>query len=172
MAWRACAARRAWRALATIPPRLQGAMPGLTKPLLFASPVECEQAFYEALEAGDIEAVTELWLDDDDVVCVHPGGPRLVGASAVRSSWAQILANGALNIRAAARKNVETPTLAVHNVVEEIVVTQGRGQHVVHVIATNAYVKTPAGWKMVLHQASPAAEGRAQDVEGHSGPLH
>lgn len=147
-------------------------MPGLTKPLLFASPVECEQAFYEALEAGDIEAVAELWLDDEDVVCVHPGGPRLVGANAVRSSWAQILANGALNIRATARKNVETPTLAVHNVVEEIVVTQGRGQQVVHVIATNAYVKTPAGWKMVLHQASPAAEGPAQDVEGHPGPLH
>ncbi|MCK7495702.1 MAG: hypothetical protein MZW92_35490 [Comamonadaceae bacterium] len=28
-------------------------------------------------------------------------------------------------------------------------------------IATNAYVKTPAGWKMILHHASQAAEGRA-----------
>lgn len=147
-------------------------MTRLTKPLLFASPAECEQAFYEALESGDADAVNDLWLDDEDVCCVHPGGPRLIGPHAVRASWTAILANGALSIRATARKSVETPTLAVHNVVEEIVVAQGRGQQIVHVIATNAYVKTPAGWKMILHQASQAGEGTAEDVEGPSGPLH
>jgi len=31
-------------------------MPRLSKPLLFASPAECEQAFYDALEAADAEA--------------------------------------------------------------------------------------------------------------------
>jgi len=57
--------------------------------------------------------------------------------------------------------------------VEEIIVTQGREQQVAHVIATNAYVKTPAGWKMVLHHASPAPGGQAADVsvEPH-GTLH
>ena len=147
-------------------------MPRLSKPMLFSSPAECEQAFYEALEAGDADLVADLWLDDEDVCCVHPGGPRLVGAAAVRASWAAILANGALNIRATARKSVETPSLAVHNVIEEIMLLQGRGQQVVQVIATNAYVKTPAGWKMVLHQASEAAEGVTEDVVAPSGPLH
>ena len=147
-------------------------MPRLSKPMLFSSPAECEQAFYEALEAGDADLVADLWLDDEDVCCVHPGGPRLVGTAAVRASWAAILANGALNIRATARKSVETPSLAVHNVIEEIMLQQGRGQQVVQVIATNAYVKTPAGWKMVLHQASQAAEGVTEDVVAPSGPLH
>lgn len=147
-------------------------MSRLSKPLLFASPVECEQAFYDALEAADIDAITDLWLDDDDVVCIHPNGPRLVGVNAVRASWASILSNGAVNIRATARKAVETPTVAVHNVVEQVVMTQGRRQQVVHVIATNAYVKTPAGWKMVLHHAAPAPEGEAEDVEGPAGTLH
>lgn len=147
-------------------------MPRLSKPMLFSSPAECEQAFYEALEAGDADLVADLWLDDEDVCCVHPGGPRLVGAAAVRASWAAILANGALNIRATARKSVETPSLAVHNVIEEILLLQGRGQQVVQVIATNAYVKTPAGWKMVLHQASQAAEGVTEDLVAPSGPLH
>jgi ketosteroid isomerase-like protein len=147
-------------------------MSRLSKPLLFASPVECEQAFYDALESGDVDAVHDLWLDDEDVCCIHPGGPRLVGVHAVRASWASILSNGALNIRATARKTLETPTLAIHNVVEEIVVTQGRRQQVIHVLATNAYVKTPAGWKMILHHASQAAEGQAEDVEGPQGPLH
>ena len=144
----------------------------LSRPMLFSSPAECEQAFYEALESGDADLVGDLWLDDEDVCCIHPGGPRLVGAATVRASWAAILANGALTIRATACKSVETPSLAVHNVIEEIVLLHGDGQQVVQVIATNAYVKTPAGWKMVLHQASQATEGITEDVVAPSGPLH
>jgi ketosteroid isomerase-like protein len=144
----------------------------LTKPLLFASPAECEQAFYEALEAADADAVAELWLDDEDVACIHPNGPRLVGHAAVVGSWRAILANGPLHVRAGAKKTLETPTVALHTVIEEVVVTQGREQQVVHVYATNAYVKTPGGWKMVLHHACAAPEGRAQDIESPAGRLH
>ena len=70
----------------------------------------------------------------------------------------------------ASRKAVETPTVAVHNVVEQVLMTQGRRQQIVHVIATNAYVKTPAGWKMVLHHAAPAPEGKAEDIGGYYRP--
>lgn len=147
-------------------------MSRLTRPMLFASADECEQAFYEALEAADIDAISDLWLEDDDVCCIHPNGPRLVGINAVRQSWAAILANGAINIRATGCKAIETPTITVHNVVEQVLMTQGRRQQIVHVIATNAYVKTPASWKMVLHHAAPAPDGKAEDVEAPSGPLH
>lgn len=147
-------------------------MSRLTKPLLFASPAECEQAFYEALEAADAEAVADLWLDDEDVACIHPNGPRLVGHGAVVASWRAILANGPVRIRASSKKSLETPTVAVHAVIEEVVVAQGRQQQIAHVFATNAYVKTPGGWKMVLHHASPAPEGRAEDVESPAGLLH
>lgn len=147
-------------------------MPRLSRPLLFASSAECEQAFYEALEAGDADALAELWLDDEDVCCVHPGGQRVVGHAAVKSSWAAILANGGIHVRASAGKTLETPTIAVHNVVEDIVVAERGRRQVVQVIATNAYVKTPAGWKMVLHHASSAPQGRAEDVQLPEGPLH
>jgi ketosteroid isomerase-like protein len=142
-------------------------MPGLTKPLLFASPEECERAFYEALEAADVEAVTDLWMDDEDVVCVHPNGPRLLGTAAVRASWAAILSNGPLHVRGTMRKSLDTPTVAVHNVIEEVVVGQGKTQQVVSVVATNAYVKTSAGWKMVLHHAS---QSNSQEVVSSSEP--
>ncbi len=147
-------------------------MSRLSRPLLFSSAQECEQAFYDALEAADADAVADLWLDDDDVACVHPGGPRLIGHAAIVHSWRSILANGAVVIRATARKALETPTVAVHNVVEEVVVVRGGQQQVVHVIATNAYVKTPAGWKMTLHHASPGPEGEVQDVEAPGGTIH
>src|SRR5215204_1842270 len=136
----------------------------LTKPLMLSSPEECEQAFYEALDSGDSEALNELWLEDDDVVCIHPGGARLTGYTEIRSSWTSILAKGPVHARCTLAKSLETPTVALHNVIEEVVVGEGKQQQVVSVLATNVYVKTPAGWKMVLHHASPAPEGTA-----HSG---
>jgi ketosteroid isomerase-like protein len=144
----------------------------LAKSLLLTSPAECEQAFYEALENADAEAMAELWLDDEDVCCVHPGGARLLGYAAVRASWGAILDNGAVHARSTLKRAVEAAGLALHNVIEEVVVTQGRAQRVVQVIATNAYVKTPAGWKMILHHASTVPDGEAAEVEVPPGPLH
>ena len=33
-----------------------------------------------------------LWSDEEEVVCIHPGGPRLVGWLQVRQSYEQLLA--------------------------------------------------------------------------------
>lgn len=148
-------------------------MSHMNKPsFLFSSSAECEQAFYDALEAGDINAVAELWLNDDDVCCIHPGSGRLLGLAAVMGSWRAILSNGPVHIRAISSQALETPTMAVHNVVEEILITQDNQQQLVHVIATNVYLKTPAGWKMVLHHASPAAVASAADMDVPTGLLH
>lgn len=132
---------------------------------MLSSPEECEQAFYEALDAGDSEAVNELWLEDDDVVCIHPGGARLMGYAAVKASWTSILAGGPVHAHCTLAKSLETPTVALRNVVEEVVVGQGTQQQIVSVLATNVYVKTPAGWKMVLHHASAAPEGAAHTTQ-------
>jgi ketosteroid isomerase-like protein len=141
--------------------------------MLFASPEECEQAFYEALQTADTDAVSDAWLDDDDVCCVHPGGARLVGYSAVRSSLVALLSSGPVQIRTVSRKCFESATVAVSNVIEEVVVVQGGSRQLVHVIATNAFAKTPSGWKMVLHHAAPAPHGRATDlIETPPGPVH
>lgn len=143
----------------------------VAKPLLLSSPEECEQAFYEALDAADSEAVIDLWLEDDDVVCIHPGGPRLTGYAAVKSSWTAILANGPVRARCTLAKSLETPTVALHNVVEEVVVGEGTQQQVVSVLATNVFVKTPAGWKMVLHHASAGPEdGQSATNEPRENP--
>lgn len=142
----------------------------LAKPVMLSSPDECEQAFYEALDSADSEAVVDLWLQDDDIVCIHPGGPRLTGYAAVKSSWTAILANGPVHARCTLVKSLETPTVALHNVVEEVVVGEGTKQQVVSVLATNVYVKAPAGWKMVLHHASAAPDGADATNEPRESP--
>ena len=61
-------------------------------PSIFTSPQDAALAFYQAFEAKDIDAMMATWADDEEIVCVHPGGPRLVGYDAVRASWERIFA--------------------------------------------------------------------------------
>jgi formyltetrahydrofolate deformylase len=58
------------------------------------SPDELEAEFYEALQQGDIERLMAVWADDDEIVCVHPGGGRVIGAAAIRASFEAIFAAG------------------------------------------------------------------------------
>ena len=46
--------------------------------------LEANQAFYEAFEARDIDAMSELWEHTDRVVCTHPGWATLRGWGADR----------------------------------------------------------------------------------------
>ncbi len=56
------------------------------------SPDDIETTFYEALQTGNIERLMACWADEDEVVCVHPGGQRLVGAAAIRASFETLFA--------------------------------------------------------------------------------
>ena len=139
---------------------------------IFSTPHEAEQAFYRAFERADLAEMMAVWAEEEDIVCIHPGGPRLTGHGPIRASWAAILSNGPLHVRSSSRKSLDTPTVAVHNVIEEVLVVRGREQQIARVIATNAYVKTGAGWKMVLHHASAAPDGEAASFEEVHAVLH
>ena len=73
------------------------AMPTRTKlraAALGGSADDIENAFYEALQRGDIDALMACWADEDEVVCVHPGGPRLVGTTAIRAAFERMFEGG------------------------------------------------------------------------------
>jgi ketosteroid isomerase-like protein len=57
---------------------------------LNGSAAEVEAAFYDALHRADLEALMALWADEE-IVCIHPGGVRLIGHAAIRASWETIL---------------------------------------------------------------------------------
>ena len=59
---------------------------------LSGTPDEVEALFYEALQLADIEKLMACWADEDDIVCIHPGGPRVVGMGAIRAAFDAILA--------------------------------------------------------------------------------
>ena len=51
------------------------------------------EAFYLAFAEGDYVAMSELWAQRDQVVCVHPGWAALTSREEVLESWRRILAN-------------------------------------------------------------------------------
>ena len=128
----------------------------------FPTPQDAEAAFYEALEAADLEAMMAVWAEDEDIVCVHPGGPRLAGFEQVRGSWAQILGSGQrLKVQLTHQVVLSSMMLAIHSVHENITV-EGESRPRAAVAATNVYLRTGGGWRMILHHGSPTPpEARA-----------
>lgn len=128
-----------------------------------------EATFYEALQNADLDKLMACWADEDDIVCVHPGGARLVGALAIRASFEALFANGAISARPEQLRKMETLGSAVHHLVERVDVLTPEGPRHAWVIATNVYHKTVQGWRLVTHHASPGTLGSAHEIhEGAS----
>ena len=135
---------------------------------LHASPDDVEAQFYEALQQGDIIRLMAIWADDDEVICVHPGGGRLIGPAAIRESFEAIFANGTIPVQPEQVHRLQGLGCAVHHLVERIIVEGPAGAQPAFVMTTNVYVKTAHGWRMVAHHASP---GTADDPpEQHAAP--
>ena len=136
------------------------------------SPDECEAAFYQALQHGDIDKLMACWADEDDIVCVHPGGARLLGAGAIRAAFDMMFSNGSIQVRAEKVHRVESLGASVHSVLERIEVLTDEGPRHAYVIATNVYQKTPLGWRMVAHHASPGTPREMLEVNDSPQVLH
>lgn len=122
----------------------------------FPTPQDAEAAFYEALEKGELDAIMEVWAEDEDIVCIHPGGPRLVGYEQVRDSWAQIFRGGQrLRVQLTHGVVLAGMMLSVHSAHENITVP-GEPRPRPPVVVTNVYLRTATGWRMIVHHASPA----------------
>jgi len=133
---------------------------------------DVEAAFYEALQRGDVDALMHCWADEEEVFCVHPGGPRLVGTGAIRAAFEQMFGNGSIQATPARVRKVESLASAVHNVLERIEVLTAEGPRHAFVLATNVYHRTPQGWRMVAHHASPGSSQEPGDAHEAPQTLH
>lgn len=136
------------------------------------SPDDIEQSFYEALHNADIEQLMACWAEEDDIVCVHPGGPRLIGQAAIRATFEGMFANGSVQAHPERVRKIVSLASAVHHLVERVEVITPQGAKQAFVLATNVYHKTPQGWRMVAHHASPGTAHDPADVGVKPTVLH
>lgn len=139
---------------------------------IFPTAQDAENAFYEALERADLEAMMGVWAEDEEIVCVHPSGQRVTGAENVRASWRQIFAGGPnLRVHVTQRVAIAGMMVVVHNVHENITVA-GETRPRPPVVVTNVYLRTAAGWRMIVHHGSPAAGAAAEPPPAAPKILH
>lgn len=140
-------------------------------PVPGSSPDELESRFYDAMRRGDLEALMSVWADDDEIVCVHPGGARVVGPAAIRASFEAIFAHAPVPIVAEQVHRLDAVSGAVHHLIERVQTPTDEGPRQAWVVATNVFLQTAAGWRMVAHHASPATLA-APDMDGAPAQLH
>ncbi|MEV3932102.1 MULTISPECIES: nuclear transport factor 2 family protein [unclassified Streptomyces] len=142
-----------------------------------ASVEQANTAFYEAMERGDLDELSGLWLPGEDltVSCVHPGWPVLTGRGEVLRSYALIMANTEyiqffLTDVGVAMTGDTALVTCTENILSGGPAEDGNalgplvGQLVV---ATNVFRRTPDGWKLWSHHGSPvlAEAGEEEDEE-------
>jgi ketosteroid isomerase-like protein len=141
-------------------------------PVHFASPEDASRAFYESFEQGDVAAMMAVWADDDEIFCIHPGGPRKVGQAAVRGAWEEIFGGPTrLKFQLEQQLFFVGASIAVQSVFEYLQVNNEpklRGP----AVATNIYTRTASGWRVLAHHAAVSPTAQAAPAAPRSGTLH
>ena len=121
---------------------------------------EVNATFYQAFESADLDAMRELWLDDPDALCVHPGARPVRGTGPIGRSWAVIMANTPYiqffltDVEVSLREGVASVTCS-ENVLTGDASTDPDSFGGGKAVATNVFVRTPGGWRLWIHHASP-----------------
>jgi ketosteroid isomerase-like protein len=125
------------------------------------------ERFYKALEELDLEEMQRLWLHEPWVRCIHPGWDVLVGWEQVRESLEQIFASTAwMRVTPTECKIHVFGDVGMVACAENITASRDSDVGVAVAQATNLFRRTPEGWRMFHHHASPAPVHVTQPFSG------
>jgi ketosteroid isomerase-like protein len=125
-------------------------------------------AFYEAFESADLDTMRDLWLDDPETLCVHPGALPVRGTAAIHRSWALIMANTPYiqffltDVEVSVWERVASVT-CTENVLTGDDRTGPDAFGGAKAVATNVFVRTDEGWRLWIHHASPVLSAEDHD---------
>lgn len=115
------------------------------------------RSFYEAFEAQDLDAMSDLWEHSDRASCTHPGWSALRGWSSIAASWAAIFQGPPLQFILTNEHAEVVGDVAWVNVDENII----GGDQSTTVTALNLFVRDEGGWRMVAHHGSGVVAAQA-----------
>lgn len=135
----------------------------------FATPVEAENAFYEAMRTGNLDALMDVFAEDEEIVCIHPNGQRMIGHRAIRNSWKSVF-NGNRHLQVTISRYIswDSALMSIHNIIERIAIEGDNSELLL--AATNVYVRGAKGWRMLIHHASAIHETEAATIESSDHP--
>lgn len=136
---------------------------------------QANAAFYAAFETADLDGMRDLWLEDPETLCVHPGALPVRGSPAISRSWALIMANtpyiqfiltdvevSVLEAGPLGGREVASVT-CTENVLTGDERTGPDAFGGAQAVATNVFVRGADGWRLWIHHASPVMTGTHHD---------
>lgn len=120
----------------------------------FSTPQDAEDAYYDAIDEKDLNALMAVWDESATILCLLPMMPIQQGREAVEMAWRALFNSDiALEIQIKHLSWIETDEIAIH-LIEEWVNT-GAESGLQPVYATNIYRHGDQGWHLIMHQNSP-----------------
>lgn len=142
------------------------------KRITFTTAQDAENAFYEAFENRNLSAMMKVWAEDEEIICIHPNSTRVTGYNSIKESWRKLFEDKTrLQFHLRGQQYMQGMLLSIHSVMEHILVgseTEPRAP----IIATNVYLLTANGWRMVIHHASASPEEALKTSEISPHLLH
>ncbi|MGD0023987.1 MAG: nuclear transport factor 2 family protein [Xanthobacteraceae bacterium] len=108
-------------------------------------------AYYHAFRNADFAQMSRIWAEDD-VSCVHPGWPVLIGRRAILESYRNILGNPNRD-----RIEPRNARAMVYGDEGRVICVEWIGGTAFALAATNWFRRIDGAWRMIHHQASPIA---------------
>jgi len=108
-------------------------------------------SFYVYFEAADIQGMSDLWVNSDEVWCTHPGWPTIFGWDQIRVSFEQIFSGPELPQFLTSNVRFHGNDQTAWVFVEENLL----GSSISAVAAVNVFKRVEGTWRMIGHQAAP-----------------
>ena len=131
--------------------------------------ITANESFYQAIRDGDLDRMKTLWMNDDEVKCVHPGWPMLYGWDSVSQSFKSIFENGGvIGIELFDISAQVSGEVAWVICVEKISHTFGEQVQSGYAQSTNIFIKDGGDWLLSVHHASPMPTPGTEVSSGES----
>ena len=109
------------------------------------------RAFYDAFEARDMDAMSDIWEHSDRVSAAHPGWSLLRGWASVAASWAALFQGPQRMQFILTEAHVEVVGDVAWVTVDENILDEDSSATVT---AVNVFVRGEDRWRMVAHHGS------------------
>ena len=121
-----------------------------------AEVLAANQAFYQAFEKKDIDAMSAVWSQGTGSLCIHTGGNVLRGWQPIRVSWEQIFRKTKyleveIDIISTEIRNEIAYVILIENILQ---ISGGRSVQA-QSMATNIFERMASSWYLVHHHGSP-----------------
>jgi len=123
----------------------------------YATPQDAEDAFYDALDAGELNQLLSVWAESDDIRCLLPMHPLAQTRQGVTEVFTHLLSLGhGVSLAVTHLGWIETDDIAIHFVEEMVQTPPSDTPPPPPFYGTNIYRKDDNGWRLIVHQNAPS----------------